>query len=443
MIEKGILKVQRTEKGFHADVEIQGKSFQVPHYFIIKASLDNHPCDVERQGGQIKNIIVDGKELARKGQHQKSEDFVRENRDKDSRKYGGALSHEKEFTWSIDNTKLPNDTRELLKSRFGEKECENKIDNYFLKLVKCAQWEIDKPLFYKTQKGKEIINVKPDYKSKEIRRFIESRNSAVDYFSKYYASSGGVKLKIDWRLVVGLGSGSVYETSMTLHHIYGIPYIPGSAVKGVMRNYIVAEYLTSQVSDNLNILNKCIELPDIKSCQYLKSKDETKAPKQLREDLKISEQDKNGSRITIEPSPLLVEKILMGWDELILIRKIFGNQKQRGTVIFVDAYPVAAPIIEADIMNPHYSEYYSGDGDIPPADYLDPKPIFFLTVKNTEFYFHLLAKKKDGHIFDQKIGGKTIVRWLKEALSEHGIGAKTAVGYGRLRETEERVLSAE
>lgn len=35
------------------------------------------------------------------------------------------------------------------------------------------------------------------------------------------------------RLAVGLGEDSVVETGITLHHTYGVPYIPGSALKGM------------------------------------------------------------------------------------------------------------------------------------------------------------------------------------------------------------------
>ena len=42
-------------------------------------------------------------------------------------------------------------------------------------------------------------------------------------------------------MVVGLGGESVYETSITLHHIYGIPYIPASSIKGVVRSWIITE----------------------------------------------------------------------------------------------------------------------------------------------------------------------------------------------------------
>lgn len=37
----------------------------------------------------------------------------------------------------------------------------------------------------------------------------------------------------EWRLVVGLGRESAFETGLTLHKVYGCPYVPGSALKGM------------------------------------------------------------------------------------------------------------------------------------------------------------------------------------------------------------------
>jgi len=37
---------------------------------------------------------------------------------------------------------------------------------------------------------------------------------------------------------------------------------------------------------------------------------------------------------------------------------IFGNQKNRGQVVFLDAYPEKVPDLHIDIMNPHYGDYY-------------------------------------------------------------------------------------
>ena len=42
------------------------------------------------------------------------------------------------------------------------------------------------------------------------------------------------------RLIVGLGGGGVRETGLTLHHVYGVPLIPGLALKGLARRYAAA-----------------------------------------------------------------------------------------------------------------------------------------------------------------------------------------------------------
>ncbi len=39
------------------------------------------------------------------------------------------------------------------------------------------------------------------------------------------------------RLAIGLGGTSVLETSATLHHTFGVPFIPGTALKGLAANY--------------------------------------------------------------------------------------------------------------------------------------------------------------------------------------------------------------
>ncbi len=166
-----------------------------------------------------------------------------------------------------------------------------------------------------------------------------------------------IESRLSWRMVIGLGASHPQETSMTLHHIYGIPYIPGSAVKGVTRHWV--------------ILSK------------------------FGNDEKKAEEDED-------------------------FRNIFGTQAQAGKVIFFDAYPVDEIKLKIDIMNPHYQDYYS-KGE-PPADWQNPTPIKFLTVEKTKFSFSLACRDED---LLQKA-----TNYLKEALRDHGVGAKTALGYG-------------
>lgn len=83
-------------------------------------------------------------------------------------------------------------------------------------------------------------------------------------------------------------------------------------------------------------------------------------------------------------------------------------------------------------MNPHYGEYYSDvNATKPPADYLTPKPIKFLTVsKETKFIFRILINKKYNDLKDNKTLKDLVLTAVRKSLEEEGIGAKTAVGYG-------------
>jgi CRISPR-associated protein Cmr6 len=198
-------------------------------------------------------------------------------------------------------------------------------------------------------------------------------------------------LSIYWRLVIGLGASHPQETSMTLHHIYGIPYIPGSAIKGVTRHWAVLKF-----ADNNRKNNEKFE-------------DAIK---------RIAEALERGDDLNME-----IDKI--AFKDLI---EIFGTQEKQGKVIFFDAYPVGEIKLKIDIMNPHYPEYYAGKET--PTDWQNPVPIKFLTVENTKFEFYLGIKSKNSEGLLDKTK-----RLLLEALKEYGIGAKTSSGYGILKET--------
>ena len=194
------------------------------------------------------------------------------------------------------------------------------------------------------------------------------------------------ELDTSWRLVVGLGNESTLETSMTFHPIYGFPYIPGQALKGITRNL------------------------------YIKINQETIVP-----DFNFS-QDKAGEKL---------EEIFIKKSKEF--RDIFGNPKvenikeSAGKVVFFDALPTSNIEIYEDIMNPHVGAYYADNSNkIPPTDYIEPVPVTFLTVKNTTFQFAIGVKKEE---YDNLLD--VVDKYLRQALTESGVGAKTAVGYGR------------
>lgn len=114
------------------------------------------------------------------------------------------------------------------------------------------------------------------------------------------------------------------------------------------------------------------------------------------------------------------------------IDRVFGphNNKGRnaGSVIFFDALPVEPVKLEAEVMTPHYMDYYQGKE--PPADWHSPNPIPFLTVAGGQTFVFALAPRRpenEGDRADMELAAG----WLEEALLTTGAGAKTAAGYGR------------
>jgi len=94
-------------------------------------------------------------------------------------------------------------------------------------------------------KGKrEFLQILVNQQSDRLVQIVEHS------FSRWCEMLGGLgsdwhtekfSAKTRWRMVVGLGSGSVLETAMTMHPVYGFPYIPGSSLKGLTRAWAEAE----------------------------------------------------------------------------------------------------------------------------------------------------------------------------------------------------------
>jgi CRISPR-associated protein Cmr6 len=82
-------------------------------------------------------------------------------------------------------------------------------------------------------------------------------------------------------------------------------------------------------------------------------------------------------------------------------------------------------------MNNHHPDYY-GDKGSPPAPWDSPNPVYFLALgRDSEFAF-AVAGRNDEEEMSNLVN--QAVTWLKQGLSELGIGAKTAAGYGYMLE---------
>jgi len=290
--------------------------------------------------------------------------------------------------FNIKNTALPENVRQLLNLR--------QVDNFSLKLFKCANFfntdrfedsddlsilingkKAIKPAFYvKKYKTGKKFSEQEWYLDVTIHQFnkvdleycqIQTELSVEGLCSKHEA----IPLTTDWRLAIGIGNASVFENGITLHHVYGFPYLPASSIKGITNHY---------AQDMLKDENENEKLGDDK----------------------VTKKDYND---------------------------IFGTEKNEGKIIFFDAFPqaLANNSVQPDIMNNHYQDYYT-EGKAP-ADWLSPNPVLFLTLKDVAFTFYIGIKKyADEQLLDKAKS------WLETALTNKGIGAKTAVGYGYMKE---------
>lgn len=218
--------------------------------------------------------------------------------------------------------------------------------------------------------------------------------------------------KLESDFVTGLGLEHPVENGFAWHHSLGTPYLPGSSVKGLVRAW-VEQWQADSISDE-----DFTRIFGSKKRHH--KKDE---PKTGTEGKQEQPNEAQGSEN-------------QGADK--------DNKKQAeeadnhaGSVIFLDALPMTAVRLKADIITPHYGDYYQDDsGSTTPADWLSPNPIPFLVVgKGCTFFFGiapvLSRQAKDAQLEQANKDCARVQKWLGSALEWLGAGAKTAVGYGR------------
>lgn len=193
-----------------------------------------------------------------------------------------------------------------------------------------------------------------------------------------YPDGGSVRRKTvrpGWRWVIGLGNQTILETGLTLHHTYAIPYMPGSAIKGLTQALVV---------------------------------------------------------LNLEPvrlTPILGAPDTLQREQTYL--RLFGTQEAAGEVVFVGGVPVAegeSPRLTVDVMTPHFSAYYQGKRT-DPLEVEDPTPIPFLVSIGGAYDITLTARTPAG------VGLLDLAMALcLAALDELGVGGKTGKGYGYFAE---------
>lgn len=435
-MKQGILKIKN--KG-RRELKVKGKPLSIPKEFdtshLAKGSYD---CELVIENNKVIKILIDKKEVPKDSQIIERKIAKTKAKEAQEKADKEAKALEKRY-----GDKFKNDLFQKCQDEEGSTEYQvfapsdtlkikiasYQAENFALKLNKFATSGQSKKegkfIFYKQNIKTANNELTPFFGHFPFEDIIQKQKEQVKLITPQHKcwiqSTNG-------RMVTGLGGASVYETSMTLHHIYGIPYIPASSIKGVVRSWIIQQIIYPNL------------LEEDKTFEQLEPKEQNK---------KLEKAAMQGN----------VFAAIFGTDD-----NASDSKAHRGNIIFFDAFPTSEPSIEVDIMTPHYSDYY-GDTDNKkqkaPTDTESPIPIPFLTVaKDTKFQF-IIGKQKGGADLKLKeeIKNSPLITksnnkldensdliaittyWLKQALSQHGIGAKTAVGYGYFNEKEEKCSS--
>lgn len=247
-------------------------------------------------------------------------------------------------------------------------------------VVKNGVWEIPKPQDNANPKSDWIKQVTGKCGNEaELQRHALSLAQRVGWLGGEFRG-----FETDWNFATGLGNPHPVENGFLWHPTLGVPYLPGAAVKGLVRAWVE---------------------------QWDASPDE--------------EARKRRVAVWFGVDPDTAKKD--------------GIPEQAGELIFFDALPVGAVVLAQDVMTPHYGKWYEKGGEIAdpakepekvPADWHDPVPVPFLVVKKACFVFAIAPRHP---AFKDQV--EPALQALGNALDWLGAGAKTAVGYGRMTPT--------
>ena len=214
-----------------------------------------------------------------------------------------------------------------------------------------------------------------------VRDNLEKRQLQQSRFCEFMSNIGWtpaiVTAELKSPFVTGLGMTHPTETGMVLDWTLGVPYVPATSLKGVFRFSFI-------LSDAEN------------------------APERVE----------NG--------------VWQAGDDFFAL---FGRTAEKGGdeglcggIVVLDAYPLKAPKLGTDILNPHYPQYYR-NAERGPTEDQNPVPVKFLVVEpGARFVFRILVSERRGQDAVDRV--KDV---LMRALEEEGLGAKTALGYGRFK----------
>jgi CRISPR-associated protein Cmr6 len=258
--------------------------------------------------------------------------------------------------------------------------------------------------------------------------------------------------------ITGTGIDHPLEIGFAFLNPYGVPYVPGSGIKGVLRR--AAEELALGIWGE----RRGWDVPSIwwlfgfeVGSAYL-----TGPASKMRIDVAREEADQRrarwqsalqGGAFDKEVAEAFVRRVIGlriqggdSGDPVAVLKNLVGSDGDgatapqrlreqihyRGALAFWDSLiEPAGETLGLDILNPHFGDYYQGVST--PADCGKPVPSFFVIVppgSRFDFFVQVTQSRLPERLAQ---GWRTLVQVAFELAFEWlGFGAKGAVGYGRM-----------
>jgi CRISPR-associated protein Cmr6 len=250
---------------------------------------------------------------------------------------------------------------------------------------------------YRAEVAGALARVKVD-NAELAKRQVENANDLLALLERSYSGRchtfAGV---LGGRLLINMAGGVQENAGMALDRCFGLPFIPGSAVKGVTRH---------------------AALWDIRN-----TADPAEKERKLRlallafgfigDDLRTGRK-KQGDFVWAAGNEGLVRKAGAPFTE---------RDSFKGLLSFLPAYPTENTKIVAEVLTPHPRAADALRGK-------EPRPIFFPAVECGSSFGFAIAACWSPEGIDARAVLSQAGEWLRSAVTTQGIGAKTGAGYG-------------
>ena len=241
----------------------------------------------------------------------------------------------------------------------------------------------------------KFVRIGDNTKKEEINEVVKKSQGRIPVIFPNGAVSFTAKL--GGRLIVNQAGGVLENAGLCIHPHFNAPYMPGSAIKGCARH--AAWQAWNEAEEGKAKIATAKEIAEIFGYPTGDS-----MPKK-KED--------------VEPGRVYLDEYLKDKCEYK------EGDSHSGKVAFLAAVPETTAKLVVDIVNCHHKDYYAGKETKPYAtDDETPIPNFFPAVEAGASFKFSIVPVGVNNLTERAL------HWLKIGLSQNGIGAKTAAGYG-------------